>query len=172
MDDMFRTFGDMDDIKDPNITPKGLQDQWRLTPSMMDPNSFAFASFANQPPGYYTPTPGGVNTLYHSQAGDLHTLGMGMNTPLSLPHSAHNLPAPDSTVDLQHYQPHHQVMQQQIFAPSQFLHHEDSGYVDQSPHRSPPSNLDLGMPPPVPNQSIGRHSANGMTMPLIPMGEK
>ncbi|KAL9110343.1 MAG: hypothetical protein Q9227_005074 [Pyrenula ochraceoflavens] len=183
MDDMFRTYGDLDDIKDPNITPKGIQDQWRFTPSLMDPNSFAFTSFANQPPGYYTPTPGGVNTLYHNQAGDLHTPGMGMNTPLSLPHSAHNLPAGDS-VDLHHYQAHHQLMhpqifhngnpfaQQQTFAPSQFLNREDSGYVDQSPHKSPPQNLDLGMPPPVHSQSMGSHSASGMPVPSMPMGEK
>ena len=40
-------------------------------------------------PGYYTPTPGGTNTLYHPQAGDLHTPGfsLGLNTPLSLPTS-------------------------------------------------------------------------------------
>lgn len=40
-------------------------------------------------PGYYTPTPGGTNTLYHPQAGDLHTPGfsLGLNTPLSMPTS-------------------------------------------------------------------------------------
>jgi hypothetical protein len=84
-----RHFGDHEDIKDQDPTPRGNNEQWRFTPSLLDPNSFAFASFANQPPGYYTPTPGGTNTLYHSQAGDLHTPGFsfGLGTPLSLPTS-------------------------------------------------------------------------------------
>jgi hypothetical protein len=81
--------GDHDDIKDHDPTPRGSDQPWRFTPSLLDPNSFAFTSFANQPPGYYTPTPGGTNTLYHSQAGDLHTPGFsfGLGTPLSLPTS-------------------------------------------------------------------------------------
>ena len=56
---------------------------------MLDPNSYTFANFANQPPGYYTPTPGGTSTLYHSQAGDLHApnFSFGLGTPLSLPTS-------------------------------------------------------------------------------------
>ncbi|KAF2805255.1 uncharacterized protein BDZ99DRAFT_574850 [Mytilinidion resinicola] len=58
-----------EDIKDP--TPRGSHDSWRFSPSLLDPNSFSFNSFANQPPGYYTPTPGGVGTLYHNQASDL-----------------------------------------------------------------------------------------------------
>lgn len=84
-----RQFGDGEDFKDQDPTPRGTTEPWRFTPSLLDPNSFAFTSFANQPPGYYTPTPGGTNTIYHSQAGDLHTpgLGFGLNTPLSLPTS-------------------------------------------------------------------------------------
>ncbi|KAF2200964.1 hypothetical protein GQ43DRAFT_449125 [Delitschia confertaspora ATCC 74209] len=84
-----RHFGNPEDIKDQDPTPRGNQEQWRFTPSLLDPNSFAFTSFANQPPGYYTPTPGGTNTIYHSQAGDLHTPGFsfGLGTPLSLPTS-------------------------------------------------------------------------------------
>lgn len=64
-------------------------DHFRFTPSLLDPNSYAFSTFANQPPGYYTPTPGGTNTIYHPQAGDLHTPGfsMGLGTPLSMPTS-------------------------------------------------------------------------------------
>jgi hypothetical protein len=61
---------------------------------MLDPNSFAFSNFANQPPGYYTPTPGGTNTIYHPQAGDLHTPGfsIGLGTPLSMPTSDAGIP--------------------------------------------------------------------------------
>ncbi|KAF2738210.1 CP2 transcription factor family protein-like protein [Polyplosphaeria fusca] len=84
-----RHIAEHEDIKDQDPTPRGNAEQWRFTPSLLDPNSFAFSSFANQPPGYYTPTPGGTNTLYHSQAGDLHTPGFsfGLGTPLSLPTS-------------------------------------------------------------------------------------
>lgn len=107
----------------------------------MDPNSYAFASFANQPPGYYTPTPGGTNTIYHSQAGDLHTPGfsMGLGTPLSMPTSEGALQAAQSTQPGMHaFQPHpiaplpfqnpnpfamaHQMSQPQSFAPHQFSH--------------------------------------------------
>jgi len=88
-------FGDGDDLKDQDPTPRGSHEPWRFTPSIMDPNSFAFSNFANQPPGYYTPTPGGTNTLYHNQAGDLHTPGfsLGLGTPLSLPTSETGLHA-------------------------------------------------------------------------------
>ncbi|KAL1639441.1 hypothetical protein SLS58_007873 [Diplodia intermedia] len=132
-------FGDSDDVKDQDPTPRGAE-QWRFTPSLMDPNSFAFASFANQPPGYYTPTPGGTNTIYHSQAGDLHTPGftMGLGTPLSMPTSDGALQAAQSTGPTMHgFQPHPiaplpfqnanpfampQMSQAQSFAPHQFSH--------------------------------------------------
>lgn len=145
--------------KETGVTPKPFTDQWRLTPSMMDPNSFAFSAFANQPPGYYTPTPGGFNTFYHSSAaGDLHTPGMGMTTPLSMPHSLHGLHAPDPTIQFgpfnphllhshqafhdafqahshhQHHHHHHHHDPQhfqpsQTYAPTQLLQHQDSGYA-------------------------------------------
>ncbi|EOD48106.1 putative cp2 transcription factor protein [Neofusicoccum parvum UCRNP2] len=140
---MFRNrhFGDSEDVKDQDPTPRGAE-QWRFTPSLMDPNSFAFASFANQPPGYYTPTPGGTNTIYHSQAGDLHTPGfsMGLGTPLSMPTSESALQAAQSTGPGMHgfqphpiaplpfqnpnpfAMPHHQMSQAQSFAPHQFTH--------------------------------------------------
>ncbi|KKY14646.1 putative cp2 transcription factor [Diplodia seriata] len=132
-------FGDSEDVKDQDPTPRGAE-QWRFTPSLMDPNSFAFASFANQPPGYYTPTPGGTNTIYHSQAGDLHTPGftMGLGTPLSMPTSDGALQAAQSTGPSMHgFQPHPiaplpfqnanpfampQMSQAQSFAPHQFSH--------------------------------------------------
>ena len=76
--------------RDQDPTPRASgNDQWRFTPSLLDPGSFSFSQFAGHPHGYYTPTPGGTNTLYHPQAGDLHTptlgLGMGLGTPLSMP---------------------------------------------------------------------------------------
>ena len=110
------------------------------------PGSFAFNAFANVPPGYYTPTPGGNNTLFHSQAGDLHTptLGVGgIATPLSMPNSGDALHSGGGAVmDMSGYQtlqPHqfqnfnpfmqgpdaHQV--QQSFAPASFVQ-QDTGY--------------------------------------------
>jgi hypothetical protein len=165
-DDLFRYLGDLEHAKDHEATPKAFHDHWRFTPSLMDPNSFAFSNFASQPPGYYTSTPGGVSTLYHSQAGDLHTPGMGMSigTPLSLPLSANALSAASANIPLQHYQPHllqpHQFENvanyapQQIFAPSSLLQHKDSGYeaMSQSPHQSP-SKVDPARLPPSANMS-------------------
>lgn len=147
-DDHFsQNYGSFDDVgKEREQTPKTMGgDSWRFTPSMLDPNSYSFSSFANQPPGYYTPTPGGLNTLYHSQAGDLHTPGMGMNTPLSMPHSGGALPA-DANVNMHHFHPSmytHQsfvnpFVTQASFAPAQFVH-QDSGFegMEHSNHDSP-----------------------------------
>ena len=136
-----RHVGDHEDIKDQDPTPRGNNEPWRFTPSLLDPNSFAFTSFANQPPGYYTPTPGGTNTLYHSQAGDLHTPGFsfGLGTPLSLPTSEGALHAGQtaSTGHLHGFNPHAigthhhfqngnpfglQPQHSQSFAPHQFTH--------------------------------------------------
>ncbi|KAK2754041.1 hypothetical protein FQN54_007210 [Arachnomyces sp. PD_36] len=117
-----------DAIADPEIQ-RGLNDQWKLTPSVMDPNSLAFSSFANQLPGYYAPTPGGANTLYQSQAGDLHTPHMAMNmvNPLSGGLTV------DPTVDMghmhtqlapQHFHHLDPFAQAPSFAPSTFVHHD------------------------------------------------
>ncbi|KAI9052576.1 hypothetical protein LZ554_003919 [Drepanopeziza brunnea f. sp. 'monogermtubi'] len=149
-----------EDMKDLDPTPRAQHEPWRFTPSLLDPNSFAFSAFANQPPGYYTPTPGGTNTLYHNQAGDLHTpgmgMGMGLGTPLSLPTSAdglatnpmmgmsaygHQMPHqfhnynPFSNSQQQHMQQQHQH-QQQSFAPSSFVH-QDTGYETMDHDGSP-----------------------------------
>ena len=43
-----RTFGAIDDNKEQDTTPRPYHDSWRLTPSLMDPNSYAFSHFANQ----------------------------------------------------------------------------------------------------------------------------
>lgn len=128
---------------------------------MLDTNSFAFTNFANQPPGYYTPTPGGT-TLYHSQAGDLHTpgmgmhLGMGLGTPLSMPpadHSMHGMMAMNNyhpamnpyqfheINPFNHHSQQHSLLQQNTlqpatFAPSSFIH-QDTGYETMEHDGSP-----------------------------------
>lgn len=129
------------DIKDLDPTPRGNAEQWRFTPSIMDPNSFAFSSFANQPPGYYTPTPGGTNTFYHSQAGDLHTPGftMGLGTPLSMPTSEGGLHAlPATTAPMHGFQPSIAPHHFQNPNPFAIPHHSDAfaPHQFQQPHAS------------------------------------
>jgi len=111
------------DVFDQDPTPRASAEPWRFTPSLLDPESFSFSAFANQPPGYYTPTPGGTNTLYHPQAGDLHTptlgLGMGLGTPLSLPTSdrgihVHGMPGPPM-MDMSGQHFHHPGLHPQHF---------------------------------------------------------
>lgn len=79
-------------------TPRLSNESWSfgstgLTPSFLDPNNQGF-NFANQLSGYYTPTPGGTNTIFHPTAGDLHTpsFQMGLGTPLSMPTSEGAVP--------------------------------------------------------------------------------
>lgn len=190
-DHFLRHLTELDDNKDHDCTPKPMADSWRLTPSFMDLNSFAFTSFANQPPGYYTPTPGGVNTFYHSQAGDLHTPGMGMHlgTPLSMPHSVESLQPLDSGADMQPFQPHminhhpqfhnpfvqQQQAQQQSFAPSQFLQHQDSGYeaMERSPHKlSPQQQQEKFMGGTIHTEPISGPAEASIPGPLMQGGEK
>ncbi|KAK9788024.1 putative Grh/CP2 DB domain-containing protein [Seiridium cardinale] len=155
-----------DAFRDQDPTPRASAEPWRFTPSLLDPNSFSFSAFANQPPGYYTPTPGGTNTIYHPQAGDLHTptlgLGMGLGTPLSMPTSEAAMHAGAPMMDLSHFQgmpPHHfqqfnpfiqPAPQQASFAPSSFVH-QDTGYetmdqdgspLDSDPHEGRMGSLD------------------------------
>lgn len=184
-----RHYGDLDEVKDHDATPKGLHETWRLTPSLLDPN-FSFSGFTGHAPGYYTPTPGGINTLYHNAAGDLHTPGMGMNTPLSMPHSLSSLHAQDHNMNFSHFhpqqfnqQPFHdpygQTQQQhpppqhlhpQSFAPSQFLH-QDSGYgqpLDSGSHKTTP--IGMGMAQPTGSQNATRQQQE--MPPGIRIGEK
>ncbi|KXJ90238.1 CP2 transcription factor-domain-containing protein [Microdochium bolleyi] len=156
-----RNLNPSQDVFDQDPTPRPSAEPWRFTPSLLDPDSFSFSAFANQPPGYYTPTPGGTNTLYHPQAGDLHTptlgLGMGLGTPLSLPTSDRGLHVPGvpgpPMMDMsgqhfhhpglhpQHFQQPfnpfiHPAQQQPSFAPSTFIH-QDTGYETMDQDGSP-----------------------------------
>lgn len=106
------------------------------------------------PPGYYTPTPGGNNTLYHPQAGDLHTptlgLGMGLGTPLSMPttegtmHSGAGMMNLASFQQTLHAPPHFHNFnpfiqpppQQPSYAPATFVH-QDTGYETMDQDASP-----------------------------------
>jgi hypothetical protein len=100
--------GQSDDIRyDLDPTPKASA-QFRFTPSLLDPNSSAFAAFANQPPGYYTPTPGGSTMGFQSYELSVNNQGFGTNTPDSMTHpSQHSLSSsifqPHLNMDHSHY---------------------------------------------------------------------
>ncbi|GJN87004.1 hypothetical protein PLIIFM63780_010586 [Purpureocillium lilacinum] len=171
---------DNEPFRDQDPTPRASHEPWRFTPSLLDPNSYAFNSFANAPPGYYTPTPGGNNTLFHSQAGDLHTptlvMAQGLGTPLSMPTSGDGLQSGVTTMDMsgfQNLQPHqfhhfNPFIQapppQPGFAPSSFVH-QDTGYEtieqDASP-RSDPSDSRM--------QSMAT-AVNSQKFSSLPMGQ-
>ncbi|KAK3677235.1 hypothetical protein LTR78_002773 [Recurvomyces mirabilis] len=188
------------DMKDADPNARGSHEAWNfggsgLTPSMMDPNSHSFNMFANQMPGYYTPTPGGTNTLYHSQAGDLHTPGFvmgGLGTPLSMPTSEGGLHAghahafnafhPDMPHQMQHQQfqnvdPFH-VQQQHAFPPHHFTHHPSFEGLEGPIGESPLD--DLGMDAPLqpkhhsPEMLFQPHSMRKAMQPppLHPTGDK
>lgn len=125
----------------------------------MDPDSFSFSSFANAPSGYYTPTPGGTNTLFHTQSGDLQTpaglSGSALETPLSMAAAGNPLTSGAGVVDMTGFQPlpSHQLHHfspfvqapppQPQFVPSSFVH-QDTGYEtmeqDGTPVNSHPPN--------------------------------
>ncbi|KAH8178482.1 CP2 transcription factor domain-containing protein [Sarocladium implicatum] len=148
-------------FRDEDPTPRAsnaADEPWRFTPGLPDTQNFNYGNFPNAPPGYYTPTPGGPNTLFHLQAGDLHSptiaLGHGLGTALSMPTSGDALQAGPAILDMsgfQTLQPHelHRFnpfiqasAPQQGFAPSSFVH-QDTGYEtmeqDGSPSGSDPS---------------------------------
>ncbi|KAJ2998298.1 hypothetical protein NUW58_g366 [Xylaria curta] len=131
-----------DVFRDQDPTPRASGAEWRFTPSLLDAPPFSFTNFTNQPPGYYTPTPGGTNTYYQNQAGDLHTpMAMGLSTPLSLPTGDGAIQAGPGVLDMSHFQPTlvsqpfrpqynpyvQPSPQQPSFAPSSFVH-QDTGY--------------------------------------------
>ncbi|KAH8692671.1 putative CP2 transcription factor [Talaromyces proteolyticus] len=141
-----------DEINKPNDpTPRALQDI-RFTPSVLDPNSFQFMDFANQPPGYYTPNTGGMTTIYHPQAGDLHTpLPYNLGTPISIPNTISasqpvdppgDMNVNNFTPNMQHFMPQpfqnmNPFAEQTAFAPNSFIH-RDSTYdpMDRSEESS------------------------------------
>lgn len=136
-----------EDVKPSDHSPRAVQD-FRFTPSFLDPNSFSFMSLANQLPGYYTLTPGGI---FHHQAGDLHTPNLGSNlvNPLCIPNGLPDAPPADPSADINMHNfpnryishPFHNInpfSQQTSYGPSAFVH-RDSGYdpMDRSSDDTP-----------------------------------
>ncbi|KAK4664896.1 uncharacterized protein QC763_508610 [Podospora pseudopauciseta] len=185
--------------QDPTPRAAAANEPWRFTPSLLDPGSFSFANFPHQTGGYYTPTPGGTNTLYHPTAGDLHTptlgLGMGLGTPLSLPTSDGAIHSGTTAMDVggfhhgfghpQQFHQFHPFMQHQppqpSFAPSSIFR-QDTGYEtmdqDDSPMNSDPADEHMvsidskfhGQSPMVAFQT--RQFGMSMSVPLPASAEK
>lgn len=143
-----------DVFHDLDPTPRATNEPWRFTPSLLDPSSFSFHGFPNAAAaGYYTPTPGGNNTLFHPQAGDLPTpnlaAGAPLGTPLSIPTSVDIIQPGAGVVEMggfralephqmHHFNPFIQAQPpQQAFAPSSFIH-QDTGYETMEQDNSPP----------------------------------
>jgi len=140
-----------DAFRDQDPTPRANNEQWRFTPSALD-SQFSFPNAFTGGHGYYTPTPGGTNTIYHPTAGDLHTptlgLGMGLGTPLSMPTADGSLHPGPGHMDFgglhqgfghpfQHYNAFIQAAPPQpSFAPSTFVHN-DSGFETMDQDASP-----------------------------------
>ncbi|KFZ20235.1 hypothetical protein V502_03253 [Pseudogymnoascus sp. VKM F-4520 (FW-2644)] len=166
-----------EEMKDIDPTPRAQNEPWRFTPSLLDPNSYAFSAFANQMPAYYTPGANG-NPIYHSQAGDLHTpsmgVGMGVGTPLmqtteggavhpaqvyfQQPYAQQQaLPPQSFQNNYTGYPPTTgQEQQQQSYAPATFMHH-DTGYETMDHDGSP---MQAG-------NRIGQMEANTMQPPMM-----
>jgi hypothetical protein len=190
---MHRAFGDLDDGKD---NDNGGADSWRFTPSLLDSNNFNFGNFGSQ--GYYIPTPGGMNTIYHNQtAGDLHTPGMSfqLGTPLSMslaepslnigafdPNGFHpqmfqnqSFQTPNIFQQQQQQQQQHDPesqQQQQTYHPSMLVH-QDSGYgaMDGSPDNDADRNAGSDFDAPASSKAV-HYDQLHTTGPMAPLGEK
>ncbi|PNY26787.1 Grainyhead-like protein 2 [Tolypocladium capitatum] len=180
---------DDESFRDQDPTPRASHEPWRFTPSLLDPNSYAFNSFANAPPGYYAPTPGGTGTLFHPQAGDLHTpnlaMGHGLGASLSMPNSGNAMHPGAAAMDmagfqtLQPHQFHHfnpfiqAPPPQPGFAPSTFVH-QDTGYETMAPGGSPmdPDPSDERMPTMVTTLQSPKIAGMPMGQPLPASADK
>ena len=127
--------------EDLDPTPRPAAEPFRFTPSLLDPNSSAFAAFANQPPGYYTPTPRGTNTGFTNHVNDLTTPNMGLTIGTPLSTEITMAAASDPVFAPQTIQPH------QFHAYLQFTQPLQPQYVEPAFDRhetSPGSPMDLG----------------------------
>jgi hypothetical protein len=130
--------------EDLDPTPRAPTESFRFTPSLLDPTSSAFAAFANQqPPGLFTPTPGGTNTLLNTtnpvttQHGlETPNIGISIDTPLSMPTHATIAPSTADFAAPQTIQPH-QFHNYQPFTQSMQPHYLDPSQYDPRPPSGP-----------------------------------
>ncbi|EJP69319.1 CP2 transcription factor [Beauveria bassiana ARSEF 2860] len=171
------------EFHDQDPTPRANNDPWRFTPSLLDPNSFAFNAYGHGNTGLFTPGLHGPQQLYQSQAGDLHTPTMAMlqsvTTPFGAPSSLETMqsgavmdPSAFHAVQgqqIHQFQPYLQVPGQ-TFPSSSFVQ-QDTGYETMEQDPSPMSSEE---PDP---RLIGLKSHLGatatlMSLPLPPSAEK
>ncbi|KAL2108554.1 hypothetical protein VUR80DRAFT_3638 [Thermomyces stellatus] len=185
-------------FRDQDPTPRATNEQWRFTPSLLDANNFSFPNFNQNGAGaYYTPTPGGSNTIYHPQAGDLHTptmgMSMGLNTPMPIATTDGAMPngAPQmmpfnqfQPVPMDQFNGYVHPGQPQGFAPSTFVH-SDTGYETMDQDGSPLGGSELAddkmatidgsfphIPPLVGMSPAQQYNSMHMAAPLPPSAEK
>ncbi|KAF8461043.1 CP2 transcription factor-domain-containing protein [Kalaharituber pfeilii] len=130
--------------EDLDPTPRAPGEPFRFTPSLLDPNSSAFAAFANQPPGYYTPTPNAPNGLTN-HVNDIPTpsVGISIGTPLALSNTM--TMAPVTATDLSFAPQTIQPQQFQNYLPfTQPLHPQYVEPAFDRPPSGPGSPMDLG----------------------------
>ena len=117
-------------------------DQWSLTPSILDTNSFAFSHFASHESTDFSANSNAMATMFHSRAGDLHTPGFGFQLGTPLTASGDNNPTAIDPHGLQGnmlqqhaFHANSDMHLQQSFAPGAFLH-QDSGYETIGPSKT------------------------------------
>jgi hypothetical protein len=135
--------------EDLDPTPRAPTEPFRFTPSLtpsvfMDPTSAAFSAFANQPPGLFTPTPGGNGVTGFASANPITANPMGttqdtnIGISIEAPLNVSGLPAP-TTIDTarfsapqtihpqQYYQPYTRPLHSQYLDPSRYDLRSPSG---------------------------------------------
>lgn len=170
-----------DGFHDQDPTPRANNEQWRFTPSLLDPNSFAYNSFINPATGLFTPNLSGPSTMLHP-AGDLQSpstaLMQGLATPFGMSAAAEAMHG-NGSIDMAAFQSMHGHMHgmqpfgavpSQGFAPAAFVH-QDTGYetmdndASDADNKGPfvkmmpkPSTLSSSMPLPSAAEKFRFHS--------------
>ncbi|KAJ2971706.1 hypothetical protein NQ176_g7560 [Zarea fungicola] len=177
------------EFHDQDPTPRAANnDPWRFTPSLLDPNSFAFSAFGHANNGIYTPGMAGHGHLFQSQAGDLHTPTMamlqGVQTPFGAPVSMEAAMPSGVIMDpsvfqqvpsqhMPHFQPYLQVPGHAYAAPPSSFVQQDTGYETMEQDPSPmgseePDARIIGLT----GKSQLAANAASMSLPLPPTAEK
>lgn len=153
----------------------------------MDPTSAAFAAFANQPPGLFTPTPGvngnstyGTGNPMADAAVKLETpsIGISIGTPLSLANGT-TLPPPTAGFVSPTMQPH-QFHNYQSFSQPMHNGYLNPSQYDPRPPSGPGSPMDISGSGEMMSDAMALSDSmdgtmNGNTptlVPPIPLDEK
>lgn len=147
--DSHRTVMDGDDPSKAQDPTAKVPEQWSLTPSLLDPESYAFSTLASQSPAYYNTTPTAIGLPNQRQPTDIPTPNMAMNmlTPHLIPNNTGSIdPASISNpaMDMAVQQPYVSHMGhgadpfgQQSFHPGSLMHrNSDLSTLEQSTDES------------------------------------